>query len=340
MKHLFLLFFVVCSLVAKTQVNMGIVAHYPFNGNADDSSGNSLNASINKAIPASDRYGRANHAYEFVGDSSTYISVPHDTLLNLTGDKTISLWYKIDTLPNQLFPALILKEGANFYYTTFAVQFNEEAGYAAKDRFKVGFFFGSGSTNYLLSTKEKYNDTANINEWVHIVSTYSKSTGYSKIYFNGVLSDSLYIGSKNSEISTHPMQIGRGTSWANYSQNYFKGYLDDIRLYGRTLSDVEIDSIYTNNDTASNTNPTLSIQNRELFKNVVVYPNPAKSGITIANLTIDATVWFYDVTGKEVFKGNISPNNNFININEFKTGVYTIKLLHQDETRYIKLLVE
>ncbi|HYG15722.1 MAG TPA: LamG domain-containing protein, partial [Bacteroidia bacterium] len=288
MKKSFLLLFIACTFVAKAQTNMGIVAYYPFNGNADDSSGNGLNASINKAIPAADRYGRPNHAYKFVGDSNTYISVPHDTLLNLTGDKTISLWYKIDTLPNQLFPALVLKEGANFYYTTFAIQFNEEAGYPAKDRYKVGFFFGSNSTNYLLSTDEKYNDTANIDKWIHIVSTYSQSTGYSKIYFNGVLSDSLYIGNKNSEVSTQPMQIGRGTSFGNHNGNYFKGYLDDIRLYGRTLTPSEIDSIYVSNDTALNdTSPVLNFKETKLFENINIYPNPAKNQITVANLTVD-----------------------------------------------------
>jgi len=41
----------------------GLVAWYPFNGNANDESGNGLNGKVDKAILTKDRFGILNKAY-------------------------------------------------------------------------------------------------------------------------------------------------------------------------------------------------------------------------------------------------------------------------------------
>jgi hypothetical protein len=53
----------------------GIVAWWPFNGNAADSSGNSNNGTVNGATLTAGQSGLANNAYSFNG-SSSYIAVP------------------------------------------------------------------------------------------------------------------------------------------------------------------------------------------------------------------------------------------------------------------------
>lgn len=44
-----ILFFIVCSFLSFAQVNLnqGLVAYYPFNGNANDVSGNGINGAVN-----------------------------------------------------------------------------------------------------------------------------------------------------------------------------------------------------------------------------------------------------------------------------------------------------
>ena len=49
----------------------GLVASYPFNGNANDESGNGLNGTVIDAIPSVDRFGNPNSAYSFDGNSGT-----------------------------------------------------------------------------------------------------------------------------------------------------------------------------------------------------------------------------------------------------------------------------
>jgi hypothetical protein len=59
----------------------GLVAWYPFNGNANDESGNGLNGKVDKAILTKDRFGILNKAYYF--DSSRVITIPETVNKNL-----------------------------------------------------------------------------------------------------------------------------------------------------------------------------------------------------------------------------------------------------------------
>jgi hypothetical protein len=45
------------SLSAQVNLGLGLMAYYPFNGNANDASGNNHNPVFNNATPAPDRFG-------------------------------------------------------------------------------------------------------------------------------------------------------------------------------------------------------------------------------------------------------------------------------------------
>ena len=70
----------------------GLVAYYPFNGNADDESGNGNNGTVNGAILADDRFGNPNSAYEFNGTSNN-IEITAQFYNNGWNDYSVSLWF-------------------------------------------------------------------------------------------------------------------------------------------------------------------------------------------------------------------------------------------------------
>ena len=70
MKRYMSILFVIAVLVftngiASADLNDGLVAYYPFNGNANDESGNGYNGTVYGATLTYDRFGNPNSAYSF-----------------------------------------------------------------------------------------------------------------------------------------------------------------------------------------------------------------------------------------------------------------------------------
>ncbi len=94
-----LLSFVLSPLSLSAQIptyvpTSGLVGWWPFNGNANDESGNGNNGTVNGATLTTDRFGVANKAYSFDGTNSNIV-IADNTLLRPT-NITISVWVKTD----------------------------------------------------------------------------------------------------------------------------------------------------------------------------------------------------------------------------------------------------
>ena len=85
----------VAALNNSTLVN-GLVAYYPFNGNANDESGNGNHGVINGATLAVDRNENEDNAYSFVGDKYIYAGKTLNHESTLKGNISVSLWFKND----------------------------------------------------------------------------------------------------------------------------------------------------------------------------------------------------------------------------------------------------
>ena len=72
----------------------GLIAHYPFNGNANDESTNSNHGTVNGATLSTDRFGNVNSAYDFDG-TNDYISIPGKAEWDFgLNSFSISVWFK------------------------------------------------------------------------------------------------------------------------------------------------------------------------------------------------------------------------------------------------------
>ena len=69
-------------------LNNGLVAYYPFNGNASDESGNGNNGIVNGASLTTDRFGNIDAAYGF---NNSYIQASASQLP--TDERTVSVWF-------------------------------------------------------------------------------------------------------------------------------------------------------------------------------------------------------------------------------------------------------
>lgn len=233
------LFFGISLAFCQVPTN-GLVLYLPMNGNANDSSLYANNGISENCKFVPDRFGNNGKAMSFNGINS-YIHIPNNASINLVNNKSASYWIYIPSIVSLNNYTTVIYKDEPLAVATFANQINEEAGYG-KIRYKFGFMFSYNSSNVGANTKQSYTNFRD--QWLNITGTYDSISGYLRIYFNGKISDSTFVGNKKSNSSTYDLTIGRGKNDGYLSQTYLNGYLDDIRLYNRALSSKEVFDIY------------------------------------------------------------------------------------------------
>jgi uncharacterized protein (TIGR02145 family) len=206
----------------------GLVGWWPFTGNANDLSGNGNNGTVNGATLTTDRFGVANQAY-FLNSNPQYISFPNgsNSMLNLTGDFSISFWIKTSSSSSN---NGFLNIGDN-------VASPPTAG-GIVSGLTGGGKFGIGIRGNWYSS----NSFVNNNAWHLISATYS--SGVLKIYIDGLL-DSTFISIPTPLPWSGNRTFGCRTDLFMNSNTNYIGFSDDIGIWNRALSQQEITALYT-----------------------------------------------------------------------------------------------
>jgi hypothetical protein len=102
MKRFFIIILILtnCFLIISQEVDLkkGLVAYYPFNGNARDESGNGNNGNVSGAVLTEDKLGKPNSAYYFNGNS--YITVPDNNSIDFNTSFSAFAWVNLDEANN------------------------------------------------------------------------------------------------------------------------------------------------------------------------------------------------------------------------------------------------
>jgi len=247
-------------MTKKIQTNSltdGLVAYYPFNGNANDESGNGNHGAVYNAVLSSDRLGNTNSAYSFDGLSS-YIEVVDGAQFDFPNDMSISVWVKAGLYQSDEY-AVILSKGVGTSNAKGSFTIHQ-----CESRTNFYFFSYVPSPNtYSAAGWDCYNFFyANENQWKHF--TVVKQDNSVSYYLNGVLSSvQNNIGSSNIISSgSLPFLIGATnkafTIPASNLVRFFHGSLDDLSIYNRALTSEEVEQLYNYNlaPTPSPTTPT------------------------------------------------------------------------------------
>lgn len=198
----------------------GLVAYYPFSGNANDWSGIGYNGTVNGATLVPDRFNKLNSAYHF--DTGQNITTPFAGVLG-NADRSISFWAKI--VPPETGGGVI----------------------------SYGGWFGAGFTPALIPDNLAHIDISDatvsyqaskVNDglWHHYVYIFSAPYGLSldgiRIYQDGKLL-TLILYSYNYDL--YPVITSNDTPFSMGGGSYS---LDDIRFYDRVLANGEIQQLY------------------------------------------------------------------------------------------------
>jgi hypothetical protein len=215
------------------ELNAGLVAHYPFNGNANDESGNGNNGTVNSAILTTDRFGIANRAYLFNAEHTITGSSTKFPASNSA--RSISFWFQssaIGILAPSVESMHVMGYGGGICGQSFIMNFTntflEVQGHCAN-------FITRGTLNYT---------TPNSN-WHHVVVTFNGNT--LKIYMDGIFIQERQGITMNTNTVSKIFCFGRqvdnpGSGILNtiIPQKPFNGKLDDFYIHNRVLSQEEI----------------------------------------------------------------------------------------------------
>ncbi|MFH0758900.1 MAG: LamG domain-containing protein [Bacteroidota bacterium] len=230
-----------------------LIAQWLFNGDATDASGNGHDGTLKSGhenfytggspvlpVLTTDRFGNADMAYYF--NKGANIEVPYSSQLNPDKELSVSVWIKMESQDN------------NDYIISL-------------DRW-IGYKLNLQSEDKLYYTIRKQTDpdtwefvcdddsnpfTVKENVWTHVVCSYA-TAGVIKFFADGVkvreISDRGVIGDLMTV--TKNLCIGQQLPTSDYmveeagaTDGFFKGAMDDMRLYNKALTDSEALSLYT-----------------------------------------------------------------------------------------------
>lgn len=249
----------------------GLVAHYPFNGNASDASGNGNNGTVmGGGTFTTDRFGNPNGA--FSSTTTSYVNIPDSASLDLQSAFTLSAWFKMDAVIHA-YSALISKD----YTTAYSIGINSglsgvcpaPSGVVRRMRLQVA------------DLDIYFNSDFSCNTWYHVAVTFDDNANQAQLYVFGNLVDTQTVITSPG-INAYSLGIGTDTRYFDK----FVGVIDDVRIYNRVLTSSEIAQLYT----LANTSTTV--------QDVV-----ATYSTTDQTLTLNATV---TSTGGTVNEGTVT----------------------------------
>ena len=205
-----------------------LYAYYPFNGNADDATGNGHHASVFGATLTTDRFGNENSAYMFDGIDDYIIYDEMNDFPAGNVNRTISGWFK-STVTNP-YTMMLFGFGAQKNTYNFQVGIGPEAIGSPIGQYRVNGW--GDSFDWRTGVKvPSYLD----GNWHHCAVTYDGTT--TKIYFDGEFITQTTAFSYTTDPENMVLVIGREIDLAGWEWN---GALDDVRIYSCVLSEEEI----------------------------------------------------------------------------------------------------
>jgi uncharacterized protein YecT (DUF1311 family) len=212
---------------------VGLIAYYPFDGTANDNSGNGNHGIIHGATLTSDRFGKSNSAYHFTGGA--YIRIP-ELFPDSCSAFTFAAWVKEDAKDNASHVIIykgIQKGEASLIITPGILGFG------------VNLYVPGTSTSTQNWYAANTTDTLRANTYYFLVGRYIKGQKVD-LSINGIQVSSSTVPNLNlvSDSLRTYSAIGDHTDPGHSAIYWWNGVIDDIRIYKRALSNDEVQSLY------------------------------------------------------------------------------------------------
>jgi len=169
----------------------------------------------------------------FFDGGNDYINVPRNTTLEPTDAITLSAWIKPSTVANSANYMILSKMAyPNYGYRMYLSGWNQCAQLNC-----LSLAIGNGSSGYSISSTNPI--LTQLGKWSHVVATFDGVKA--AVYVDGKV-----IASGNSSISSIANDVSLSLNIGRHTANneYFPGYIDSVRIYGKSLTASEVGELY------------------------------------------------------------------------------------------------
>jgi formylglycine-generating enzyme required for sulfatase activity/serine/threonine protein kinase len=208
----------------------GLVAYYPFNGDANDESGNGHHGAVIESKPVADRHGQDGKAYQLDGNKS-HITFPENLFGPDAPEVTLSLWITVDksSFPFAKPIKIFLKGPSN----------GELALGLMAGRIDFGSRFAPrGEFHAASAAFQTESPTC-------VTGVYRKGKSL-QLFLDGSLAGEQSVPNQSliSEPTRKSVRSAIGVVLTDSNFAMFKGVVDDLRIYNRALSAAEVKDLY------------------------------------------------------------------------------------------------
>jgi hypothetical protein len=228
-----LLFFEISN--SPGSISIGLEAFFPFRNDINNYTANQINTKAFGGALTKDRFDEPNSAYQLNGKSD-FIQTNYNGILG-SAKRTLAFWARLDLSNNNKSPMAAVSWGPGTDGHRFDGSFNFDA---------IGPTSNIGGSAITYQPPFKINDN-NWHHYVYLIDTENPKVNNIKVYQDAVLLISrlaeydltLKVNTKAGD----PLKIGKCS--APNDPSFFKGAVDEIRIYNRALSASEIKYLAT-----------------------------------------------------------------------------------------------
>lgn len=290
-----------------------LMCFYPFNNNVEDSV-STHDGTNNGCTFGSDRFGNANAALYMDGLND---NVAFDDMPLVDPDFTISFWMNYDNIMSGEYRLISKREicgSGNFIDIAVSTGNTGMECYTGSSSVSNAAAGGSTSSG----------------AWFHVAYVLDDQAQATLKYIDGVLVSTNSWGGPTGSIDNNA-SLGLAISPCinGGSVKRYQGYVDDIRVYYRSLTANEITALFQEPNPA-----TVGINEKENKMNVKIFPNPATNNVTISCDGNISSVAVFDLSGKLI----LTQNQNNFSIEDLANGIYSIVVSTENGVHIDKLV--